>query len=41
MHRHPPAAGADIHTAHGNVVGRHTLGNKIDDPARRLFIGFD
>ena len=30
-HRHPPAAGADIHTAHGNVVGTRTLGDQIDD----------
>jgi hypothetical protein len=41
MHRHPPAAGADIHKAHGHFVSRQTLGNKIGDPVRRLFIGFD
>ncbi len=41
MHRHPPAAGADIHKGHGNFVGRKSLGGKIGDPVRRLFIGFE
>ena len=41
IHRHPPAAGADIHKGHGNVVGRKSLGGKIGEPARRLFIGFE
>ena len=41
MHRHPPAAGADIHKGHRNFVGRKTLGDKIGDPVRRLFIGFE
>jgi hypothetical protein len=41
MHCHPPAAGADIHTAHGKVLGRQTLGDKIGDLARRLFTGFE
>ncbi len=41
IHRHPPAAGADIHKGHGNVVGRKSLGDQIGDPVRRLFIGFE
>ena len=41
IHRHPPAAGADIHKADGNFVGRQSLGDKIGNPVRRLFIGFE
>jgi len=41
MYRHPPAASADIHKAHGSFVGRKALGDKIGDSARRLFIGFE
>jgi hypothetical protein len=41
MHRHPPAAGADIHKADGNFVGWKCLGGKIGNPMRRSFIGFE
>ena len=41
MHRHPPAAGADIHKGHRNFVGMKTFGGKIGDPVCRLFIGFE
>jgi len=41
MHRHTPAPSADIHKGHGNFVGRKTLGDKIGDPVRRLFVGFE
>src|SRR6202451_337118 len=41
MHRHAPAAGADIHKADGNFVGGKSLGGEIGDPMSRLFIGFE
>ena len=41
MDRHPPAAGADIHSADSGFVGRKALCKKIDDVVRRLFIGFE